>query len=82
MQNDKRRTPIKQYILNDRIRASEVRLIDSDGAQLGIVPIEEAKNLSENRSLDLLLITDETTPPVCKIVDIGQFKYEQQKKEK
>lgn len=68
--------------MNDRIRAKEVRLVDKSGSQVGIVTIEEARRLSEENGLDLLLMSPDANPPVCKLVDIGQFKYEQRKKDK
>lgn len=77
-----RRPFIKNYILNDRIRAKTVRLIGFEGKQLGVVTIEEARRLSNESDLDLILISEEAVPPVCKLVNFGQFKYEQQKKDK
>lgn len=68
--------------MNDRIRAKEVRLIGSDGSQVGVVSIDEARRMSTEEGLDLLLLSEEATPPVCKLVDFGQFKYELRKKEK
>jgi translation initiation factor IF-3 len=73
---------IKKYKKNEEIRAEKVRIIGADGAQLGILPIQEAKNLAKKENLDLLLLSDQATPPVCKIVNFGQFRYEQQKKDK
>ncbi|MCP4050327.1 MAG: translation initiation factor IF-3 [bacterium] len=72
---------IKKHILNNKIRAKEVRLIDKDGCQVGIVPIEHALAQALENELDLLQVS-ETTPPVCKVLDFGQFRYQQQKKEK
>ena len=59
-----------------------MRIIGVDGAQIGVLPIEKAINLAKEQELDLLLISDQATPPVCKIVDFGQFRYQQQKKDK
>ncbi len=73
---------IKRYIINDQIKANEVRLIDSEGAQLGIVSIQEARRLSSEQNLDLLLLSPKVKPPVCKIVNYGQFMYQQKKKDK
>ena len=64
------------------IKAKEVRIIGVDGEQVGILPTTQALDLAKNKNLDLLLISEQATPPVCKIVDFGQFRYQQQKKEK
>ncbi|NQY74731.1 MAG: translation initiation factor IF-3 [Candidatus Margulisbacteria bacterium] len=79
---DTRRPFIKDYTLNEKIRVPEVRLIGDDGNQLGVVKIEEAKRLAEEKGLDLLLVSKEAKPPVCRIVEFGQYRHEQQKKEK
>lgn len=68
--------------INDRIRAREVRLISSDGEQVGIVPISEALRTSEEKGLDLVEVAPQAKPPVCKILDYGKYKYEQAKKAK
>lgn len=68
--------------MNEQINFSEVRLVGSDGAQLGIVSGEKAKQLAEEAGLDLVLIAQTATPPVCKIMDYGKFKFEQSKKQK
>lgn len=73
---------IKKYIINERIRAKEVRLIDDEGKQVGIIEIEKARDLVEKKGLDLLLVSPDANPPVCRMIDFGQFRYEQQKKEK
>ena len=65
---------------NEKIRAREVRLIDEDGKQLGIVPAFEALKLARERELDLVEISPKATPPVCKIMDYGKFKYQVAKK--
>ncbi|MBH37693.1 translation initiation factor IF-3 [bacterium] len=75
-------TFIKHYIINEKIKAEKVRLIDNEGNQLGILPISEARRLSLEKNLDLLLLSGNASPPVCKIVDYGQFMYHQKKKEK
>ena len=72
----------KRYIINDRILAKEVRLIDDKGQQLGVVSIEKALEAASSRGLDLLLISETATPPVCKLVNYGQFMYHQKKKDK
>jgi translation initiation factor IF-3 len=57
-------------------------LIDADGARLGVVTLEEARRIAEQKDLDVLLISDNIEPPVCKLVDFEHFRYEQQKKDK
>ena len=59
-----------------------MRLIDEEGQQAGVVTLEKAREMATQRGLDLLLVTDSTVPPVCKLVNYGQFKYQQQKKDK
>ncbi len=66
--------------INQNIRAREVRLINPDGEQIGIVPIAEALNTAGEFGLDLVEISPNATPPVCKIMDYGRYKYEQTKK--
>ncbi|MFN5496424.1 MAG: translation initiation factor IF-3 [bacterium] len=68
--------------INDRIRISPVRLLDPQGEMLGVVPLEEAKRQAYDAGLDLVEISPDARPPVCKIMDFGKFKYEQSKKEK
>ena len=66
--------------INRNIRAREVRVIDPDGTQLGVVPIEEALNAAADFGLDLVEVSPNAAPPVCKIMDYGRYKYEQTKK--
>ncbi len=73
---------IKEFQINDEIRDAEVRLIDENGGAMGIVSIQTAQDLAEKRNLDLVKISPNANPPVCKILDYGKFKYEQIKKEK
>jgi translation initiation factor IF-3 len=68
--------------INRDIRASEVRLIDSEGEQAGIVPIGEALRLAEENGLDLVEVAPNSTPPVCRIMDYGKYRYQQSKKTK
>lgn len=72
----------KKIITNNRIRAREIRVIGSDGKQLGIMRTEEAIGLARKSNLDLVQVTDKASPPVCKIIDYGKYSYEQKKKEK
>jgi translation initiation factor IF-3 len=67
--------------VNDRIRAPEIRLIGADGENVGVVTPSRAMQLAEEAGLDLVEISPNATPPVCKIMDFGKFKYESQKKE-
>lgn len=72
----------KEALINEEIRAKEMRVISADGEQLGIMSREEAMSLAEQKDLDLVCIAPKADPPVCKILDYGKFKYDQQKKEK
>jgi len=65
---------------NERIRASHVQVISSDGKNLGTLPTQEAINLAKQEGLDLIEISPNANPPVCKIIDIGKYKYDLQKK--
>ena len=69
-------------MINEEIRAKELRIISADGEQLGIMSRDEALALSEEKKLDLVCIAPKANPPVCKILDYGKYKYELQKKEK
>ena len=68
--------------LNEDIRAKEVRLIDPDGKQVGIVQIAKALEIAETHDLDLVEIAPNASPPVCRVMNYGKFKYQQSKKEK
>ena len=67
-------------LLNERIRDREVRLIDEDGSQLGIVPTREALSTAKEKGLDLFLVQPDASPPVARILDYGRHKFEQEKK--
>jgi translation initiation factor IF-3 len=67
--------------INERIRGTEIRLIGADGENVGVVSPERALVLAEEAGLDLVEISPNATPPVCKIMDFGKYKYETQKKE-
>ncbi len=67
--------------INDRIRASEIRLIGAEGENVGVVTPERAMMMADDAGLDLVEISPNANPPVCKIMDFGKFKYETQKKE-
>ena len=73
---------IKELAINDGIKFKEVRTISADGSQLGIIPIEKALEAAENADLDLVCISPNAVPPVCKIMDYGKYRFEQAKREK
>tara|TARA_B100000029_G_scaffold431992_1_gene443861 strand:- start:70 stop:615 length:546 start_codon:yes stop_codon:yes gene_type:complete len=75
-----KRTKPKGPRTNDRIRAPQVQVISSDGKNLGTLSKEEAIGLAKQEGLDLIEISPNANPPVCKIIDIGKYKYDQQKK--
>ena len=72
----------KEQLINEDIREKEVRVIDADGSQLGIMSTSAALQLAAEKKLDLVNVAPSAKPPVCKILDYGKFRYEQQKKEK
>lgn len=72
----------KDHMINDEIRAKEVRLVGAEGEQIGITPIREALQMAIDLNLDLVNVAPQAKPPVCRIMDYGKFRYEQQKKEK
>ena len=71
-----------ELMINEEIRDKEVRLIDTDGAQLGIVSVKDAQKLAYSKNLDLVKIAPQGVPPVCKIMDYGKYMFELAKKEK
>ena len=72
----------KELQINEQISDKEIRVIDSDGSQLGIMPSKKAMELAEQKNLDLVKIAPQATPPVCKIIDYGKYRFEQSKREK
>ena len=68
--------------MNERIRIREVRLIDEEGTQVGIVPTREALDMARDRGLDLVEVAPNAIPPVCRLMDYGKFRYEQSRKER
>ena len=74
--------PVPQARINDNIRASQVRLIDEDGAQLGIKPTSEAQRYAYDKGLDLVEVASQADPPVARIMDYGKYRYEQEQKAK
>ena len=75
-----RRTKPKGPKANERIRSPQVQVISSDGKNLGILATQEAINIAKQEGLDLIEISPNATPPVCKIIDVGKYKYDLQKK--
>ena len=75
-----RRTKPQGPRANERIRALDVQVIGSDGANLGAMPIKKAIELAKSEDLDLIEISPNANPPVCKIMDMGKYKYDMQKK--
>ncbi len=70
----------KDFRINEKIRVREVRLIDEKGNQIGIVPTTEALEKARDAGLDLIEVAPQANPPVCKILDYGKYKFEQEKK--
>lgn len=70
----------KDFRINEKIRVREVRLIDEKGNQIGIVPTTEALEKARDVGLDLIEVAPQANPPVCKILDYGKYKFEQEKK--
>lgn len=68
--------------INEEIRDSEIRLIGSNGEQLGIMSAAEAQHIADEQGTDLVKISPQATPPVCKLMDYGKFRFEQGKREK
>lgn len=72
----------KELLINESIREKEVRVIDADGSQLGILPLKEALDIAASKNLDLVNIAPLAKPSVCRIMDYGKYRYEQTKREK
>ena len=78
-----RRAPVRELPnINDRISYPQLRVVDSDGSQLGVISREDALEVAKERELDLVLVSEKADPPVCRIMDYGKFKFEQEKKAK
>ncbi|MFH1382818.1 MAG: translation initiation factor IF-3 [Chloroflexota bacterium] len=73
---------IKKLRVNEEIRAREVRLVGEKGEQLGIMPLFQARDLAKKNGLDIVEVAPTAVPPVCRLLDYGKFKYEQDKKER
>ena len=74
------RERVQRTRVNEMIRIAEIRVIDENGEQLGVLPTLEAKQIAQEKGLDLVEIAPNVRPPVCKIMDYGKYKYEQSKK--
>ncbi|KEF39552.1 bacterial translation initiation factor 3 (bIF-3) [Schinkia azotoformans MEV2011] len=72
----------KDLFINEEIRAREVRLVGANGDQIGIKSRNEALEMAQTANLDLVMVAPNAKPPVCRIMDYGKFRYEQQKKDK
>ncbi len=78
-----RRAPVRELPnINDRIKYPRLRVVDADGTQLGVISREEALKVAQDRELDLVLVSEKADPPVCRIMNYGKFKFEQEKKAK
>ena len=72
----------KDYRANNRIRVPEVRLVDEEGGQLGVMPTPQALEIAEEKGLDLVEVAPTAVPPVCRLMDYGKFRYEVSRKER
>ena len=72
----------KNLFINEQISAREVFVVDTDGTQLGVLKIEDALQVAENKKLDLVNVAPTARPPVCRLMDYGKYRYEQSKKER
>lgn len=78
MKDNRRNRDLPQ--INERIRFPAIRVIDIDGSQLGIITPNEAMQIAEERGVDLVLVSDAADPPVCRVMDYGKYKFEQEKR--
>ena len=78
-----RRAPVRELPnINERIKYPQLRVLDSDGKQLGVIDRLKALEIASQRELDLVLVSEKANPPVCRIMDYGKYKFEQEKKAK
>ena len=78
-----RRSPVRELPnINERIKYPQLRVVDSDGKQLGVIDRTEALEIASQRELDLVLVSEKANPPVCRVMDYGKYKFEQEKKAK
>ncbi len=73
---------MKKPQYNNQIKVEEIRLVDENGQQLGIFSLKEALEMAKEKELDLIMVTDKATPPICKIGDYGKYLYSLKKKER
>ncbi|WP_041933806.1 translation initiation factor IF-3 [Gloeothece verrucosa] len=78
--NNTKRPQRDQPQINERIRFPQIRVIDNDGSQIGIMTPDEALRIAEEKELDLVLVSETANPPVCRVMDYGKYKFEQEKK--
>jgi len=78
VKNKKRNRQLPQ--INENIRFPKIRVIDTEGEQLGVLTPEEGQRIAEEKELDLVLVSDKADPPVCRIMDYGKYKYEQERR--
>jgi len=71
---------VKEANINREIRAPDVRVIDADGKQVGVLPVREAIRLAEEQGLDLVEVAPGASPPVCRVMNYGKYKYQQSKR--
>lgn len=78
-----RRAPVRELPnINERISYPNLRVVDADGSQLGVISREQALEVARERELDLVLVSEKADPPVCRVMDYGKYKFEQEKKAK
>ena len=78
-----RRLPVRELPnINERITYPSLRVVDADGTQLGVISRDDALKVAQDRELDLVLVSEKASPPVCRVMDYGKFKFEQEKKAK
>ncbi|SMB93889.1 bacterial translation initiation factor 3 (bIF-3) [Deinococcus hopiensis KR-140] len=75
-------TIAKEHKVNEQIRVRQIRLIGAEGEQIGIIDTREALTMARQQSLDLVMVSPQAIPPVCRLLDYGRFRYEQQQNEK
>ncbi|WP_188903024.1 translation initiation factor IF-3 [Deinococcus aerophilus] len=72
----------KEHKVNEQIRVRQIRLIGAEGEQVGIIDTREAMNMAREAAMDLVMVSPQAVPPVCRLLDYGRFRYEQQQNEK
>lgn len=72
----------KEHKVNEQIRVRQIRLIGAEGEQIGIIDTRDAMNMAREKAMDLVMVSPQAVPPVCRLLDYGRFRYEQQQNEK